>query len=306
MTQNAVHCLDLNFEGRPQSVAVYMFEHSDGGVLVEAGSGATIEALKAALKAHGYGIQHVTHVLLTHIHLDHAGASGYLARQGAQIFVHPVGAPHMLNPEKLIASARRVYGERFDALWGEFLPVPQDKLTVLQDNDEVAVGKLRFRAINAPGHAEHHYVYQFEDLCLSGDVGAVRIPGYLYVRLPTPPPEFHLEKWRETILRLQKVGFKRIAPTHFGIYDDANRHLKATLKALDMVETWMLANLPGDPPLDALRQSFLETMDANDRAEGLDEAAINAYRLANTNLLSMSVDGMVRYWKKYRGDNSHA
>ncbi|MGC1374929.1 MAG: MBL fold metallo-hydrolase [Anaerolineales bacterium] len=306
MTQNLVHCLDLNFEGRPQSVASYMFEHSDGVVLVEAGSGSTLEALKAALAAYGYGLRHITHVLLTHIHLDHAGASGYLARQGAQIYVHPVGAPHMINPEKLIASARRVYGERFDALWGEFLPVPPEKLTILQDNEEVVVGKLRFRALNAPGHAEHHYVYQFEDLCLSGDVGAVRIPGYSYVRLPTPPPEFHLEKWYETILRLQKVGFKRIAPTHFGIFDDAARHLEAVLKELDLVDTWMMANMLGDPPVDALRQSFLETMDAQDYTEGLDQTAVDAYRLANTNLVNMSVDGMARYWKKYRADNSHA
>lgn len=298
MAQNVVHCLDLKFQGQPCSVAAYMLEHSDGLVLVESGPGSTVPALETALAAHGYGIQHVTHVLLTHIHLDHAGASGYLARQGAQIFVHPVGAPHLLNPEKLIASATRIYGDLMDSLWGEILPVPPEKLTVLQDNEEVVVGNLRFTALNTPGHAEHHYAYQFEDLCLSGDVGAVRIPGYSYLRVPMPPPEFHLEKWRESIARLQKVGFKRMALTHFGIFDDAAWHLQATLKALDDVEAWLVANMPADPPLDILKQRFIAAMDAQSRAQGLSDAAIEAYRLANP--LSMSVDGLARYWKKYR------
>ncbi len=293
-----VHCLDLNFQGQPRSVASYMFEHSEGVALVESGPGSTLGALEAALKAHGYGFQHVTHVLLTHIHLDHAGASGYLARQGAQILVHPVGAPHLLNPEKLVASATRIYGDLMDTLWGEMLPVPPEKLTILQDNDEIVIGKLRFLALNTPGHAEHHYSYHFEDLCLSGDVGAVRMPGYLYLRVPMPPPEFHLEKWRDSITRLQKVGFKRIAPTHFGIFNDAEWHLNATLRALDDVEGWLVENMPANPPVELLKESFIATMDAQSRALGLDADAIEAYRLANP--LSMSVDGLVRYWKKYR------
>lgn len=298
MTQ--VHCLDLNFQGQPRSVASYMFEHSDGVAIVESGPGSTLGALTAALKTHGYGLQHITHVLLTHIHLDHAGASGYLAGQGAQILVHPVGAPHLLRPEKLVASATRIYGDLMDKLWGEMLPVPPEKLTVLEDNQEIVIGKLRFVALNTPGHAEHHYSYQFEDLCLSGDVGAVRMPGYKYLRVPMPPPEFHLEKWRESILRLQKVGFKRIAPTHFGIFDDAEWHLNATLKALDDVESWLLANMPAGLPVDELKESFIASMDAQSRALGLDADAIEAYRLANP--LSMSVDGLARYWKKFRAD----
>jgi glyoxylase-like metal-dependent hydrolase (beta-lactamase superfamily II) len=281
-----------------------MLEHSGGVVLVESGPGSTLAALEAALQAHGYGIRHVTHVLLTHIHLDHAGAAGYLAQQGAQIFVHPLGAPHLLNPEKLIASATRIYGDLMGPLWGEILPVPQEKLTVLNDNDELVIGDLRFVALNTPGHAEHHYAYQFEDLCISGDIGAVRIPGYSYLRVPMPPPEFHLEKWRASVKRLQEAGFKRIAPTHFGIFDDVDWHLNATLKALDNVESWLLDNMPGDPPIDELKRRFVEAMDAQGRAQGLTEDVISAYRLANP--LSMSVDGLVRYWKKYREGTPHA
>jgi glyoxylase-like metal-dependent hydrolase (beta-lactamase superfamily II) len=298
MSSHPVHCLDLDFQGQPRSVASYMFEHSGGVAIVESGPGSTLGALEAALKTHGYGIHNITHVLLTHIHLDHAGASGYLAQQGAQILVHPVGAPHLLNPEKLVASATRIYGELMDKLWGEMLPVPFEKLTILQDQEEVVIGDLHFVALNTPGHAEHHYCYLFEDLCLSGDVGAVRMPGYQYLRIPMPPPELHLEKWRESVIRLQKVGFKRIAPTHFGIFDDAEWHLNATLKALDDVEAWLLVNMPPDPPVEVLKKNFVAAMDAQSRALGLDDDAIEAYRLANP--LSMSVDGLVRYWKKYR------
>jgi len=298
VARTTVHTLELNFQGQPQAIACYMFEHSGGVALVESGPGSTLPALQAALAAHGYGFQHVTHVFLTHIHLDHAGAAGALARHGAQIFVHPLGAPHLLDPQKLIASASRIYGELMDKLWGEILPVPPENLTVLQDEQEVVVGGLCFQALNTPGHAEHHYVYRFEDLCISGDVGAVRIPGYHYLRIPMPPPEFHLEKWRASLARIQKAGFERIAPTHFGIFDDVGWHIRAANQALDDVEAWLLQNMPSEPPIEELKRSFVEAMDAQGRAQGLTPKAIEAYRLANP--LSMSVDGLVRYWKKFR------
>ncbi len=298
MANTPIHTLDLNFQGRPLAIASYMLEHSAGVVLVESGPGSTLESLQSVLQTHGYGLKDVTHVLLTHIHLDHAGAAGALAAHGAQIYVHPVGAPHMLNPQKLLVSAGRIYGDRMDTLWGQFLAVPEEKLTVLHDNDEVVVGKLRFRALNTPGHAEHHYAYQFEDLCFSGDVGAVRIPGYPYLRLPMPPPEFNLEKWRETLLSLRKMNFKRIAPTHFGIFDDVEWHLDSIHTALEEVEAWLLRNMPGDPPLETLKDSFLAWMDEQASREGLDPLVAEAYTLANP--LGMSVDGLVRYWKKIR------
>ncbi len=298
MERTPVHILDMDFQGQPSAIATYMLEHGDGVVLVESGPGSSVEALRAALKAHGYGVKDITHVLLTHIHLDHAGAAGYLASQGAQVYVHPNGAPHLLNPEKLISSATRIYGDLMEPLWGEFLPVPQEKLTLLEDNQEIVAGKLRFTALHTPGHAEHHCVYLFEDLAFTGDVGGVRIPGYPYLRVPMPPPEFHLEKWRETIARLQGIGFKRIVPTHFGIFDDVDWHLNFILRTLDEVEAWLVRVMPQDLPLDDLKLNFLTWMDDQARAQGLTADAIEAYRLANP--LSMSVDGLVRYWKKHR------
>ncbi len=298
MARSTIHTIDLSFQGQPLAIAAYMLEHSGGVILVESGPGSTLAALEAGLQSHGYSLRDVTHVLLTHIHLDHAGAAGSLAQQGAQIFVHPVGAPHLIDPSKLIASASRIYGDLMGSLWGEILPVPQAKLTVLNDNDQVEIGNLRFLALDTPGHAEHHLAYQFEDLCFSGDVGAVRIPGYSYLRVPMPPPELHLEKWRASLVRLQAAGFKRIAPTHFGIFEDVEWHLQAALKALDDIEAWLLENRPADPPLEELKKKFVRAMDAQAYAQGLTAEAIEAYRLANP--LSMSVDGLARYWKKYR------
>ncbi len=298
MATTIIHTLDLNFQGRSLAVSAYMLEHSSGVVLVEAGPGSTIESLKSQLQARGYKMEDITHVFLTHIHLDHAGAAGSLASYGAEIFVHPVGAPHLLNPEKLLGSASRIYGDRMDTLWGKFNPVPETKLNILQDNQEVVIGNLRFRALNTPGHAEHHYCYQFEDLCFSGDVGAVRIPGYPYLRIPMPPPEFHLEKWRETIAFLSKLNFKRIAPTHFGIFDDVDWHFRAINTALDDVDSWLNKNMPGNPQLEDLKDSFLSLMDEQALRQGLDPKVAAAYQLSNP--VGMSVDGLLRYWKKYR------
>ena len=298
MDHTPIHTLDLNFQGRPLAISAYMLEHSGGVVLVESGPGSTIPGLRAALKKHGYDLKDITHVLLTHIHLDHAGAAGELAGHGAQIYVHPNGAAHMLNPAKLINSASRIYGDRMETLWGSFLAVPEDKLIVLQDGDEVVAGNLRFRALNTPGHAEHHYCYQFEDLCFSGDVGAVRIPGYPYLRVPMPPPEFHLEKWRDSIALLRKQDFKRIAPTHFGIFGDVGWHLNAIDAALDDVEIWLNKSMPADPPVDELKVSFSAWMDEQATKQGLDPRVAEAYQLSNP--VGMSVDGLVRYWKKFR------
>src|SRR5512138_855367 len=210
MAKTGVLTLDLNFQGRPYAIASYLIRSGDGVVLIESGPGSTLAALQAALAKEGLSPRDITHVLLTHIHLDHAGAAGWWAQQGAKIYVHPVGAPHMIHPEKLLASAARIYGDRMQTLWGDFLPVPENQLIIANDRETIEIGDLRFTPINTPGHAEHHYAYLFEDICFSGDVGGVRIPGYQYLRVPMPPPELNIERWHESIARLQKEKFKII------------------------------------------------------------------------------------------------
>jgi len=159
---------------------------------------------------------------------------------------------------------------------------------------------LEFMPINTPGHAEHHYAYLFEDLCFSGDVGGVRIPGYQYLRIPMVPPELHLERWHESIKRLRQETFARIAPTHFGIYDDPDWHLREVEKGLDDAERWLEKTMSEDPsaPIEALRESFTDWMVEQATEMGLSEDVINAFTLANPP--GMSADGLLRYWKKVK------
>lgn len=298
MANSRIITIDLNFQDKTQAIASYLIRHNDGAVLIETGPGSTLPALEAALSAEGLSPRNITHVLVTHIHLDHAGAAGWLAKQGAQIYVHPNGAPHLINPEKLIASATRIYGEKMDQLWGEILPVAEDQLTVPQDAEEIVIGNLRFLPVNTPGHAEHHYSYVFEDICFCGDVGGVRIPGYVYLRAPMPPPELHFGRWRESIARLKLLKFQRIAPTHFGIFDDAAWQLDVMDKTLAEVEQWLEIVMANDPSIDELREAFTLWMQEQGQLKNLSEDVIRAYALANP--VAMSADGLMRYWKKFR------
>lgn len=298
MANTRIVTIDLNFQGKTQAIASYLIRQGDAVVLIESGPGSTRSALEAGLAKEGLSPRDVSHVLLTHIHLDHAGAAGWLSRQGADIYVHPIGAPHMLNPEKLIASAARIYGDRMDTLWGEFLPVAQEQLKVPKDAQEIVIGNLRFLPVHTPGHAEHHYSYVFEDVCFSGDVGGVRIPGYMYLRAPMPPPELHFGRWRESLIRLKGVNFSRIAPTHFGIYEDVQWHLDKLDATLAGMEKWLETVMVRDPSIEELRAEFTQWMEEESRTENLSEDAVRAYSLSNP--VAMSADGLMRYWIKTR------
>lgn len=298
MASTRIITLDLNFLGREHAISAYLIRHADGAVLIESGPGSTLSSLEAGLAKEGLSPRDVTHVLLTHIHLDHAGAAGWLAQQGAEVYVHPVGAPHMLNPDKLIASATRIYGDRMETLWGVFLPVPANQLKVPNDAEEIVIGNLKFLPINTPGHAEHHYCYLFEDILFSGDIGGVRIPGYQYLRVPMPPPELHIERWHESIARLHKEKFSRIAPTHFGIFDDPQWQLGEVVRGLHSASRWLEETMPSEPPIEELRKSFTDWMLAEAEKIGLDEDVVKVYEVANP--LGMSADGLLRYWKKVR------
>jgi len=299
-TPSSVLTLDLNFLSIPKVIAAYLIPHSSGAILIECGPGSTISGLTSALQAHGYQPSDVTNVFVTHIHLDHAGAAGWLAGQGARIHVHPVGAPHLLNPEKLLSSAARIYGEMMDYLWGEFLAVPKEKLSIIQDGDEVEINGRVIRAVDTPGHAYHHHAYVFGKLCFSGDIGGVRMAPTRHLRVPMPPPEFQLELWRESVQKLMKLDIEAIAPTHFGIFGAAQEHLGLLAKELDAVEGWMKNVLPSEPPVEQIDARFREWMAERARADALEEPQIQAYEAANPSW--MSAPGMQRYWRKYRTD----
>ncbi len=299
MAQTRIVTLDLKFQGRPHAIAAYLIRHSSGVVLIECGPGSTLPSLTAGLAAEGFSPRDVTHVLLTHIHLDHAGAAGWFAQQGAEIVVHPVGAPHLLNPEKLIASATRIYGERMDTLWGEFLAVPENKLRVANDGEVIKIGSAEFIPLDTPGHAEHHFAYHTEDVIFTGDVCGVRIPGYQYLRVPMPPPELHIVKWKQSLAKLRSHKPSRLAPTHFGVFDDVDWQLDEVEKGLDAASRWLEQVMPAEPSAEELRAKFTDWILEDAKSFGMTEKTVKAYELANP--LGMSADGLSRYWRKVRG-----
>jgi glyoxylase-like metal-dependent hydrolase (beta-lactamase superfamily II) len=298
MKDPTIHTIDLNFRGRSGTIGAYLVPHSDGGILVETGPGSTIQNLIAGLQGCGFEIKDITDIFLTHIHLDHAGASGWWAQHGSQIHVHENGAPHLVNPEKLLASAGRLYGDMMGTLWGEFLPVKEEKITVMHDNEVIKIGGLSIRALDVPGHASHHLAYLIGDACFTGDIGGIRLNPLHYLSLPMPPPDLYLEKWRQSIQHIQNYDPTRIIPTHFGIYSDAKWQLQAVLDALDEVETWIEARMIQNPSLKDLRQQFIEFEQMRAQKNRVAKSIVEAQQIANASF--MSADGLFRYWNKYR------
>ncbi len=298
-TKPDIHTIDLRFLNCPNAIACYLMPYQDGVILIESGPGSTQDQLKKSINELGYDLKDISHVLLTHIHLDHAGASGWLASQGATIFVHERGYPHLLDPEKLLSSAARIYQEKMDYLWGEFLPVPAEQLVSLQDGMEIQIGSYVFRALDTPGHANHHLAYILDEVCFSGDVGGVRIKtgSDPLLRIPMPPPEFHPPRWRTSIARLRSETISQIAPTHFGIFDDVEWHLDTVLRELDAAEEWMAGVMPRRMEIDELREEFRDWVKTRSLSLGIPETTLDAFEKANPS--GMSADGMKRYWEKY-------
>ena len=295
-----IFTLDLNFQNCPNAIASYLIPHQEGLVLIESGPGSTQDNLDRNLQELGYTIEEITHVLLTHIHLDHAGAAGWLAKQsGAKVYVHQRGAPHLLDPSKLLASATRIYQDKMDMLWGNFLSVPEEQLVILDDGMEIQVGSYTFRALDTPGHANHHMAFILDEICFSGDVGGVRIAsgGERLLRIPMPPPEFHPPRWRESVTKLKKEKISRIAPTHFGFFDDVEWHLDSVLSELDAAEEWMQMIMPREYSIEDLRKEFLNWVKNRSLELGVGIVTLDAFEKANPS--GMSADGMKRYWDKY-------
>ena len=214
--------IDLLHLGCPRSIGCYVLETDDGPALFDCGPSTTVVALKAGLEAEGLRLPDIRHLLLSHIHLDHAGAAGVLVREhpALQVHVSAIGAQHLVDPSRLERSARRLYGDTFDALWGEVVPVPEENVRVVGDN---VVG---LECFPTPGHASHHVCYLDVDGTLySGDAAGVRIQPGRYVMPPTPPPEFDLAVWQQTIDVMEQRQPERLALIHFGVADDPHRHL---------------------------------------------------------------------------------
>jgi glyoxylase-like metal-dependent hydrolase (beta-lactamase superfamily II) len=270
---------------RPGIIASYVVETDDGLALFDCGPTTCIPSLEAGLREGGLELHDVGHLLLSHIHLDHAGAAGTLVRMhpALQVHVSEVGAPHLLDPSRLEASARRLYGEAFDDLWGELAPVPSENLHVVGEN---VVG---LECFPTPGHAWHHVSYLGTDGTLyAGDAAGVRIAPGTFVLPPCPPPEVDLEAWEQTLGEIGRRAPGRLALTHFGTFDDVERHLGSLRETM---RRWAqrVADGMDEQTFVAAARYDVEQVDAGS-GDAYDQAAPywHHYR------------GLERYWRKRR------
>ncbi len=214
--------IDLHYLGHDRCIGVYLVETDDGLALFDCGPATSVEGLKAGLAERGLALSDLRHLLLSHIHLDHAGAAGVLVREHPELQVHVsgIGAPHLVDPSRLEASARRLYGETFDTLFGELAPVPRENVSVVGDR------ALGLDCFPSPGHAKHHVCYVGPDGTLyAGDAVGVRIRPERYILPVSPPPDVDLEDWSRTIEEIERRAPERLALIHFGVADDPAEHL---------------------------------------------------------------------------------
>jgi glyoxylase-like metal-dependent hydrolase (beta-lactamase superfamily II) len=216
--------LDLLHLGRERVIGAYLLDTEDGPALLDCGPASCAATLKERLRGRGLELADVRHLLLTHIHLDHAGAAGTLVREHPELQVHvsEVGAPHLVDPSRLERSARRLYGDAFDALWGELAPVPEENVHV------ATAGVAGADCFPSPGHASHHVCYVTSDGTLySGDAAGVRIAPTSFVLPPCPPPDLDVAAWERTLDTIAARAPERLALIHFGVFEDVERHLAA-------------------------------------------------------------------------------
>jgi glyoxylase-like metal-dependent hydrolase (beta-lactamase superfamily II) len=291
----SIHTIDLEFMGASEVIAAYVTPSSDGLIVVDCGPSSTLEKLYAGVTKLGFASSDIKHLLLTHIHLDHAGGAGSLAREtDATVYVHRHGSSHLLRPERLLESATRIYGAMMNTLWGAFEPVPEDRLRVLEGTETLNIGGFEVRAVYTPGHAIHHLAYALDGHVFSGDVGGVRLPGASFVVAPTPPPDIDFSAWRESLEKLRALEPKALYPTHFGGYTDVASHLDHLEHNMNQLEALSLEVMRGGGG----RDEIAERIGAQAvRAIG-DRELERRYSLSTP--YQMAADGLIRYWTKKR------
>jgi glyoxylase-like metal-dependent hydrolase (beta-lactamase superfamily II) len=270
--------LDLQFLGLEKAIAAYLVETDDGLALHDCGPATTLPRLEEALRELDVELADVRHLLLSHIHFDHAGAAGSIVRRHPEltVWVSEVGAPHLVDPSRREASARRLYGDDFDRFWKELVPIPEANIR-LADGD--AVG---WEAFPTPGHAKHHVSYFRDGVLLGGDVCGVRIQPATYVLPPTPPPDIDVEAWHASLDEIARREPECLALIHFGVENNAPDHIARLHEALDLWAGWVR---------DGMSQEEFENRTR-------DLVAPDAEIHDATDLLAQSWLGLRRYWDK--------
>lgn len=299
--------ISLPFQNEEEIVGSYLLAGKNELTLIDPGPGSTLEALLEGVRGAGFDVQELTHVLLTHIHLDHAGVAGSLARRvpQAQILVHQLGAPHLLDTSRLIASAQRIYGERMQALWGEIEAVPAEQLRAFEGNEILNVAGRRLEVHYAPGHAIHHVIFfdVHSGELFAGDVAGVRLQGIDFVRPPTPPPDLDLEAWSASLDLIKRLRPDVLYIGHYGEVRNITSHL-ASLR--ERLYGW------GDFVLGAMNEGKTEEeiialliKQANPELERVSRTFRDVVRYDIATNYPMTVQGYMRYWRKKHPERLH-
>ncbi len=291
-----VRTIDLNFLGIKEAIASYIVVTEEGLLMVESGPHSTYAFLEQKLQKLGYSIKDVKKVLLTHIHLDHAGAAWALAEQGAEVYVHPFGYKHLADPSKLMASAARIYKDDMDRLWGKMKAIPEDILHAVDDGETVRFGGKSFKAHFTPGHAVHHIAWQVDNVLFTGDVAGVKIGKDGMVVPPCPPPDINVEDWRSSIEKVKGLDVDTLYLTHFGKVENKVEHLNHLEETLLSWADWMKPKFENSEEVSAIIPEFKAFVNQQLLDFGVAEQDLNKYEAANPSF--MSVTGLLRYWKK--------
>jgi glyoxylase-like metal-dependent hydrolase (beta-lactamase superfamily II) len=289
------HILDLSFLGNNDTIAAFLVETSEGLVLIESGPHSTFEVLKQAIQAKGHEITDIKHVFLSHIHFDHAGAAWCFADLGATVYVHPAGAKHLASPEKLYNSAKMIYGEKMQMLWGDMKPIEESQIYTPSHGEKITVGETTFVAWHTPGHAVHHIAWQMDENLFAGDVAGVKIKGGIVVP-PCPPPDINVEHWLDSITLMQSLNLQTLVLTHFGAVNEVQKHLDDLATMLNNWANWMLPQYQAGKKQEEIIPLFEKYVANLLKENGVKEIDIPKYQSANPAF--MSVAGLMRYWHK--------
>lgn len=301
---SGVSYLDLLFLDRPRVIATAVVHGTSGVTLIDPGPSSMLPVLRRELARAGITIADLTCLLLTHIHLDHAGVSGTLARENPRlrVYVHEKGAPHMVDPTRLLASATRLYGDAMDRLWGECAPVPAGAIVALSGGERITASGRELDVAYTPGHASHHVSYFSDDagIAFVGDTAGIRVtpsgPGG-FVLPPTPPPDIDLEAWRESVRRIDAWGADTLFLTHFGPAAPVAAHLCELVDHLELARRLAAESLAREGTDEAREQWFAGEM-RRALSRRLSEADVRIYEAAGR--FDLNWRGLARYLTRSR------
>lgn len=296
---NSTTAIDLQWAGHPRSIASALLRSENYNALIDPGPASTLDTLRQQLQTEGLRVADLNALLLTHIHLDHAAATGALVRENPRlkVYVHARGAEHMADPTKLLRSASRLYGDSLEPLFGEFLPVPASNLSVLHGGETLTQGSRQLRVVYTPGHASHHVTYfdPTDGTGFVGDTAGISINGHPFVLPATPPPDISIELWDASLDAIVGLHPEKLFLTHFSFSENPEVHLASYR---DRLHRWadLSANILGRGLDEAASMQAFAEESAMEAAQflSLDELSHYAFNGA----LHLSWLGLARYHRK--------